>query len=121
MNSVEDKLQQIKVWSNKRNSDGLSHHKQEMRTENIFPVWSLHRSTWGEQEAVGQVLVLAVGGATLAVTHRHSGVHADTLRTSRNLWNWCHVLLKQTFHVFIHAGMCEQLHLVKLQLVPVNM
>lgn len=49
--------------------------------------------TWWEQEAVGQLPVLAVGAAALAVLSCHSGVCADT--HGRNRRNGSHVLLGQ--------------------------
>lgn len=52
--------------------------------------------TWREEEAVGELVVLAVGGAALTVMGRHSGVHSDTLDAGGNLRNRSHVLLRDT-------------------------
>lgn len=52
------------------------------------------RFTWGEEEAVGEVVVLAVGSAALTVIGRHSGVHSDTLSANRNLRDRSRVLLR---------------------------
>lgn len=64
------------------------------------PLQSLLRSscrfTWGEEEAVGEVVVLAVGGAALTVISRHSGVHSDTLSAGGNLRDRSQVLLRGT-------------------------
>lgn len=57
---------------------------------------SSRRFTWGEEEAVGEVAGLAVGGAALTVIGRHSGVNSDALTTGGDLRHRSHVLLRDT-------------------------